>query len=63
MDKQYLSEKHRQYSLACLKVVREMQKTPLTREEMKAQCDRIKEASEGNRTGTHLILFCLHSRS
>lgn len=50
MEKHYLSEKHRQYSLACLKAVKEMQKTPLTREDMKAQCDRIREASEGNRT-------------
>ena len=50
MERHYLSEKHRQYSLACLKAVKEMRKTPLTREEMKAQCDRIRKASEGNRT-------------
>ena len=47
MEREHLSEQHRQYSLACIKAVKEMQKTPMSREAMKAQCDRIKKESKG----------------
>ena len=47
MERKYLSEQHRQASLARIKAVKEMQKTPMSREAMKAQCDRIKKESKG----------------
>ena len=47
--KKYLNEAHRNYTESCLKAVKEMSKRSLSREEMKAQCDKIAEASRGKK--------------
>lgn len=44
-SRRYLNESHRKYSENCMKALKEMSKHPLSREQMKAQCDRIAEAS------------------
>ena len=41
-----MSESHRKHAEACLKAVEEMSKHPMSREQMKAQCDRILTESE-----------------
>ncbi len=57
MRRQYLSEAHRQYTEACIQEIKKQQ--PMSWEAMKAQCDRIKKASEVQK-GTrdkHLLPF------
>lgn len=46
MERNYLSESHRKHSEALGKEIEEMSKHPMSREQMKAQCDRILEESE-----------------
>jgi len=45
MERRYLNEKHRQYSEACQKEVREMMTHPLPREEKEKQMQRNKYTS------------------
>ena len=47
MERRYLNEKHRQYSEACQKEVREMMTHPLPREEKEQQMQR-NRAAGGN---------------
>ncbi len=47
MGRQYLSEAHRLYTEACIQEIKKQQ--PMSWEAMKAQCDRIHKASEGNK--------------
>lgn len=47
MRRQYLSEAHRLYTEACINEIKRQQ--PMSLEAMKAQCDRIHKASEGNK--------------
>lgn len=47
MRRQYLSEALRLYTEACIQEIKKQQ--PMSLEAMKAQCDRIKEASEVRR--------------
>lgn len=42
MSRRYLNERHREYCETLRKSVEKMAKHPMTREEMKAQCDRNK---------------------
>ena len=47
MKRTYLSESHKNYVEASLKSLEEMSKHPLSREQMKAQCDAVEKASKG----------------
>lgn len=48
--RKYISESHRKYCEGLQKEIDEMAKNPLSREEMEAQCDRIRQASQAERT-------------
>lgn len=50
-QRRYLNESHRRYCEACQKSNEEMSKQPWSREQMKAQCDRVKQASKGAARG------------
>ena len=46
----YLNESHRKYCEACQKDADEMLKRPLSYEEMKAQCDMVREVCRRSQT-------------